>query len=678
MSKLQSSTIVRRTLADEAPLSGTRGEPLSGEEIVRYELFSKVSRSLLDKNPGSVWLRTYEPGEIICRQGEYGSTAFYIHSGNVRVSIDAAGRTHAAKPKRGFFGRLFGAKESTRHPHSVPADASQNLDHKTLTIDLGPGDFFGEMTCLSFLPRAATVIAIDKVYCIEMLRNILLLLFDNKDQKAWRTEKKKFLRANPNATFATPRPADTPVQKVYRDRALFNDIRACPLFAQVPADALKRLADSADFVSLEPGEPVFREGDDADDLFIVRRGFVKISRADGDSEVVLNYLSKGQYFGEIALLGAESGRSTKRTATCTALGNVDLIAIGREDVAGLLDAYPDFRRQLRQISEARQSVPKAPPIKSGFNFAQYLDQELMQGTSLLLFDLERCTRCDECVRACADSHGGVTRLKREGMRFDKYLVPTSCRSCRDPVCLTECPVGSIGRSPSGAIIIEDWCIGCRKCEENCPYGNIEMQLFGANGSTEIYKQQSPVRLGRIGFDAPPGFADACLPVGLEYDARRQMLTYADVPGVAGEEELRAVCADGTYQHAIDALLRQVQTRVTLPILPGDFKPSKEIEGVVKLKRASKAEPENAIVFRGIVNGANQAAYRSASSDTNYLAAVDQLASETRGMRAVLSKAAVCDLCESVDQTPNCVYACPHDAAFRVDADSFFKSTGSSE
>ena len=85
VTKLERSTIVRRTLADAAPLSGERGEPLAGEEIVRYELFSMVSKNLLDKNPGSVWLRAYEPGETICRQGEYGSTAFYIHSGKVRV-----------------------------------------------------------------------------------------------------------------------------------------------------------------------------------------------------------------------------------------------------------------------------------------------------------------------------------------------------------------------------------------------------------------------------------------------------------------------------------------------------------------------------------------------------------------------------------------------------------------
>ena len=101
----------------------------------------------------------------------------------------------------------------------------------------------------------------------------------------------------------------------------------------------------------------------------------------------------------------------------------------------------------------------------------------MEAQSLLILDLEKCTRCDNCVRACADAHDGVTRLIREGLRFDKYLVATSCRQCRDPLCMVGCPVGSIRRRNSLEVIIEDWCIGCGLCAKNCPYGNINMHPF---------------------------------------------------------------------------------------------------------------------------------------------------------------------------------------------------------
>ena len=103
----------------------------------------------------------------------------------------------------------------------------------------------------------------------------------------------------------------------------------------------------------------------------------------------------------------------------------------------------------------------------------------MGAQSLLALDLERCTRCDECTKACSDTHGGVTRLIREGLRFGKYLVASSCRSCHDPVCLIGCPVDAIHRRPGSAEIrIEETCIGCGRCAENCPYGNINMHQDG--------------------------------------------------------------------------------------------------------------------------------------------------------------------------------------------------------
>jgi Fe-S-cluster-containing hydrogenase component 2 len=86
------------------------------------------------------------------------------------------------------------------------------------------------------------------------------------------------------------------------------------------------------------------------------------------------------------------------------------------------------------------------------------------------------------VRACADAHEGVTRLVRDGLRYDKYLVATSCRSCRDPLCMVGCPVGSIRRHlDSLEIIIEDWCIGCGLCATQCPYGNINLHPFMVEG-----------------------------------------------------------------------------------------------------------------------------------------------------------------------------------------------------
>jgi Fe-S-cluster-containing hydrogenase component 2 len=60
------------------------------------------------------------------------------------------------------------------------------------------------------------------------------------------------------------------------------------------------------------------------------------------------------------------------------------------------------------------------------------------------------------------------------MRFENYLVATSCRSCTDAHCMVGCPVDSIHRGKHLQIVIEDHCIGCGLCASNCPYGSIFM------------------------------------------------------------------------------------------------------------------------------------------------------------------------------------------------------------
>ena len=86
------------------------------------------------------------------------------------------------------------------------------------------------------------------------------------------------------------------------------------------------------------------------------------------------------------------------------------------------------------------------------------------------------------VRLAADSGqrrpaDGRSRLFLDGPRvqlFDNdkiknYLVPATCRQCKDPVCLIGCPVGSIHKGDNGQIVIEDWCIGCsRMCRSTVP------------------------------------------------------------------------------------------------------------------------------------------------------------------------------------------------------------------
>jgi Fe-S-cluster-containing hydrogenase component 2 len=235
-----------------------------------------------------------------------------------------------------------------------------------------------------------------------------------------------------------------------------------------------------------PGDVIFRQGDPADDFYMVRIGFVKVTQQRPGGEHVLNYVGPGGYFGEIGLMGhlpevqeamGELPLGT-RTATCSALDHVDLVRVKGSDFRTILQQFPQVRGQLIRVAiENLKANAEAMRQAKSVPLGDFLRQGLMNAQSLLVLDLEKCTRCDECTKACADAHDGVTRLIRDGLRFDKYLVASSCRSCLDPYCMVGCPVGSIRRRHSREIIIEDWCIGCGKCAENCPYGNINMHPF---------------------------------------------------------------------------------------------------------------------------------------------------------------------------------------------------------
>jgi CRP-like cAMP-binding protein/Fe-S-cluster-containing dehydrogenase component len=443
----------KRVIATE--LGG--GQTVDPEWILQLPVFKGVSGTFLELNRTAVVKRHIKAGEVICREGEFGSTAFYILEGMVDIFIGTP-IAHVKQEDRGdgwlsrIRSRLATRSEHTRseeiHKRSIPIDAPIDLPYDNPIAQLGAGELFGEMTCMSFHPRSATVRASTDVVVLEMLRNVLDILQKNKTFRA-------------------------ELDRKYRQRALETHLKSVPVFASMPADFIAYLRDRVELQRYSPGEAIVRQGDVADAFYLVRLGFVKVSEHHPGGELVLTYLGRGGYFGEMGLLGGGV-----RTASCTALDHVDVVRIKAEDFALMMQRFPEIRASLEAVARERAEMNRqrarsieATPLND------FLGQGLMEAQSLLLLDLEKCTRCDQCVQACADAHDGVTRLVREGLRFDKYLVATSCRQCRDPLCMVGCPVGSIRRRNSLEIIIEDWCIGCGLCANNCPYGNLNMHPF---------------------------------------------------------------------------------------------------------------------------------------------------------------------------------------------------------
>lgn len=454
------------------------GEPVDMSGLARHKIreirraFSGVSSAFLRWNEGAVVRRRYKDGDIICREGEFGSTAFLIEDGEVEIFLKSPVKNLQNRLDQGFWQRLrksfntelFGSSDKDLLDRSISVDAPESLDLKNPRARLTQGDLFGEMTCMNNYPRSATVRAVGDVVVLEMLRNVLYVLQRNP---AFRAK----------------------LQKTYRERAIDNHLRNVSLFDSIKTrpEVFQKFVDEVRnevvLRRVAPGEIIFRQGAPAvDGLYLIRTGFVKVSQKQpgGGPDAVLNYVGPGGYVGEIGLLAdlpelRDFGLSPTRTATCTALDHVELVRFSAEDFRRIIQNYPDVQASL--VAEARKRLGENSRVQrelSSRTLDNFLEQGLQEAQSLLVLDLAKCTRCDECTKACADTHGGVTRLIREGLRFDQFLVASSCRSCLDPYCMVGCPVGSIRRRDTREIVIEDWCIGCSLCSQNCPYGNINM------------------------------------------------------------------------------------------------------------------------------------------------------------------------------------------------------------
>src|SRR6266436_6530647 len=457
----------------------TTGEPLTIDQLLEYlPALKEIPRAQLENwAKGAAVLHRYRKGEIVCEEGDFGSTAFYIVSGSVDIFIHNPLSHLRTRPVVGIFGRSMARMKSflTDDEATTPRaelgarqfigiDANVDLPINKPLAQLGPGELFGEMTCRTYQPRSATVQAREPCVMVEMLRVILDMLVGNRQpSEATKATSKVKMPTFKGTSFKAE------LDKKYRERSLSSHLRSVPLFATLSEEFLNYLKEKVELVAYNQNQVICKEGEEADAFYLVRSGMVRVSQAMPGGEMVRTYLSRGDYFGEIGLL-----RSIKRTATCAALDAVDVVKIPASEFNLMLEKFPDVRAQLEPVAEARLTAIKERTLPAGLRLDDFLSLGLFEAQNLLLIDLDNCTRCDACVRACAQAHDGVSRLLRDGLRYDHFLVATACRSCRDPLCMTQCPVGSIRRKENLEIIIEDWCIGCGKCAELCPYGNINM------------------------------------------------------------------------------------------------------------------------------------------------------------------------------------------------------------
>ncbi|HWT11571.1 MAG TPA: NAD(P)-binding domain-containing protein [Allosphingosinicella sp.] len=356
--------------------------------------------------------RAYRSGEIVFQRNDPGASLFAVADGSLLVEVD-------------------------------PADPSR-------TVKIGQGSIAGEVGLISGRKRGATVRTGEGAIVIEIPRNAALKL------------------------MATNSAAKREITRIATERQLLQ------MFGSVTAEDLREVLATAEIKEIRAGQTIINEGEESYDIFVIRQGSMVVEKNIGGKPVFLSYLPAGSYVGEMALI--DGGR---RTATVRAAIKSEVIKLDGDAFRRLLLRNPELLARFKQdMSSRRELSDYVEARKEGFggvvdmysSVAGFLvENGIGEATDVLLIDEKLCVGCDNCERACADAHEGLSRLDREaGRTFAHLHVPTSCRHCEHPHCMADCPPNAIKRGPDGEVYINDTCIGCGNCQRNCPYGVIRM------------------------------------------------------------------------------------------------------------------------------------------------------------------------------------------------------------
>jgi Fe-S-cluster-containing dehydrogenase component/CRP-like cAMP-binding protein len=395
--------------------------------------------------------------------------------------------------------------ESETRPQLYLKDVDTMLSG-TGAATLDAGNLFGEIAAMTRSANEYTVIAQDACTVLEVRWQGLRQLRRDRafrqalDDRYRETSLRTWLGQHALLKFC---PAEV-IEKI-ASQAVLQSYGEREWFVQYNQDKSAR---SSEQIAAEP--LICSEGEHADSLIIVRSGFARKCFRYGDSQRTLTYLSQGHLFGFDELCHnsqiSDQNFVLPYQYSLRALGYLDVIRIDRETF--VLEVLPYCRQESlpKRIETPRLDRFAAltpehyyQPIENTQEDAllEFLvENRLVNAREAMVINTDRCTQCDDCVRACATGHGGISRFNRKGVTLGNFQFTESCMHCVDPVCMIGCPTGAIRRdSETGVVSInEQTCIGCKTCAEACPYNNIAMEIVQLRNSLLPVLGNDPVPL----------------------------------------------------------------------------------------------------------------------------------------------------------------------------------------
>lgn len=279
----------------------------AAEQLVPFlrnaSLFSPLDDDSCARLADQMELRRFSIGETVFSEGDAGNDAWLVFSGRVRVL----------------------KLSDTGHPVTL---ATQNV-----------GEVFGEQAILNDAPRSATVRAAE-------------------DSVLFRIERTVF----ENVLASVPR-VRRYFEEFMQERAIRDFLRTATVLETLKPKDITGLLDRLEPREFPTDATIIQEGEQADLLFIIRSGHVRVVQKNGDSrERLLRTLGEGDCFGEWALI-----EDRTRTASVIATEPTRCFALSRNDFDQLFQSSPRLRERLarrlamyRSVDELSAETPPVP------------------------------------------------------------------------------------------------------------------------------------------------------------------------------------------------------------------------------------------------------------------------------------------------------------------------------
>lgn len=259
------------------------------EALHAIPLLSEMSDAAFRRVLGTLLVRRLPDRQPVIREGEPGTSFFFVAGGEVRVF------------------------------------ATDALRRETELARLHEGSLFGEMALLGNMPRSASVLVVGEADLLEVSREALSQIADELA------------------------PVAAALDKFTRERLLKNLMATSPLFR--PFNRVQQLELLRRFTAhdVSPGTAIIRQGEEGRGLFVVLTGEVDVAKTDEDGATIpLAHLRAGELFGEIALV-----RGGATTATVTAARRTTVLFLAHEYFQRLVEAVPAIRSYFEALSEER-------------------------------------------------------------------------------------------------------------------------------------------------------------------------------------------------------------------------------------------------------------------------------------------------------------------------------------